>query len=334
MNDPIENSFTLSSIRFHAGIRINYAPHAGTYLILACTFLLAKQAARGDVESEVRIQALDHTPILLIGDSLFGLRRPLYFQSSRSERLTFLKQHYEEFLRNLSQMTGVHYRVTLYSDDQSEEGFRNAFLRSLASRSALRWSVSPFHALIGWKEAVGIRFPCPKCGLSTIYGETTRVIQHTLTEASFELKCEEHGIYQAAIRQNDDVILDLQKIMRNILKEVQLNGDPGIQHRIVKGSDWIPACSLVDSGIRILGFRPLQRVYLPVVTTDAGVKLSKSGIHQNHPEFANLPDRIAHPSGSLQGKDATGRMLRFAGTILSSDDSSPEAIPFTCFNFF
>jgi hypothetical protein len=316
-----------SRIALHAGVRINFPPHIGTYLILAWSFLLAQRASR-DFQAPCRleIQGLDIAPIETTGTILSGLRKPLYVSASTSDRRSFLQNWYEPFLNQLSVLTGIQFGTSLYSESQQNPLFRKHFLHSLAFRSDLKWSISAFHSFLHQPDVLGIRFPCPRCGTSTFYGEQTKLGSFSPDGAEFVCSCRTHGSYPVYVSQQNDVVLDLQKVFRNIVKESAMADEPELLHLVIKGSDWIGECKFVDQGLNVLGKNPQPRMFLPVITTQSGVKLSKSGIHSRSACFADLPEPVTHAHLHWQDPSSAEKLLGAAASILGSQPDSRQSV--------
>jgi len=319
-----------SRFRIYAGIRINYPPHLGTYFILASAFLIAGEAHRHfNLECDVSIQALDHAPIEVIGNSLYGLRKPLYFVKSREERLSFIERFYSQFLRHSAGLTGTNFELALYTDAQKNRRFRKQFFQSLSLRSELKWCISPLHALSGSSQLIGVRFPCKTCGFSTMFGESIELISASTERLVVRSDCREHGSFECEVSESPDEILDFQKVLRNIIKESVLAEEVDVFHIVTKGRDWIQGCSFVDRGLQILNVsrRPF-RFFSPVLTTESGKKLSKSEIHRDPAEFQELPDWVKHSGNYFQDQEAVERLFRAVETILKSDLSSHDTLSF------
>lgn len=315
-------------IKLHAGVRINYPPHIGTYLILAWSFLLAQKASRDfQVPCQVEIQGLDIAPIETTGTILSGLRKPIYVSVSAAERRSLLQQWYEPFLNQLSELTGIKFGTSLYSESQQNPLFRKHFFHSLAFRSDLKWSISAFHSFLHRPDVLGLRFPCPQCGTSTFYGEQTAVKELSDLSADFLCRCRVHGDFVVQVSQRNDVVLDLQKILRNIVKESALADETDSFHLVIKGSDWMGECRFVDQGLKIIGKNPQPRMFLPVITTPSGEKLSKSGIRSGTAHFAGLPESMTRADLHRQDRNAVEQLLRAAATLLESETSSEKSIP-------
>src|SRR5262249_33205661 len=151
-------------LKIHAGVRINYPPHIGTYLILGWAFLLAQKAAQDfQIACQVEVQGLDIAPIETSGNLLSGLRKPLYVAASAADRKSFLQNWYVPFLKHVSEFTGIAFNTSLYSESQQSPLFRKHFVDSLAFRADLKWTISAIHSLLHQPEVLGLRFPCPQC---------------------------------------------------------------------------------------------------------------------------------------------------------------------------
>ena len=75
----------------------------------------------------------------------------------------------------------------------------------------------------------------------------------------------------------------------------------------------------------------LQRKFLPVRTTEKGIKLSKSAIQQGSKDFEGLPEWITHASGYVQERHAVKKLLDAAGRILELELAADSTLPLSQF---
>lgn len=321
-------------VRIFAGIRLNYPPHLGTYFFLACCFALAENIRTGyKTQASVSIQGLDNAPVVVIGDLLSGLRKPLYLHQRRDASLQYFDRNYGRFLSDLTHIYSVPYHFTLYTDFQSLPVVRREFLRSLHLRETLKWCISPFHSLLHESDLIGVRFSCRDCGFSTFYGEACKIVELSLQEATFASTCEIHGGFHSAISEKNGTIIDLQKVYRNILKEAVLAENNGVLNIIAKGSDWLEACSNVDRGLAVLGKNPgPPRIFFPVLETESGIKLSKSGIQMEPELFREVPESIRNATLYLEKtKHASYGLAQSANRLISEPEPALRPLKISAF---
>lgn len=324
-------------IAVHAGIRPNAPPHLGTGLTLGAAFLLAR--LMGDefhLPVSVAIAFLDNATATVIMDKANGVvfRKPLRRTLSASEIAGFTESNYSSFLQSLQGITGVRFRTSTYSEQQADPTFRALFLHSLGSHGELKWCVSPLSALLLPDRAIGIRALCPRCGFSDRNGETGTLRAASNERAVLASWCREHGNFDCTYDRVEGDFLDLDKIYRNILKEVLLRDQNDSLNVIIKGTDWLNSCRAVDRGVDILRaarFDPglpapspatsehlssiTCRFFVPILTAESGIKLSKSLIRENAQTYAGLPEWVLQLNAFLDRYGAPA-LLDLCGKLM------------------
>jgi hypothetical protein len=82
----------------------------------------------------------------------------------------------------------------------------------------------------------------------------------TASSRTLSAVCLHHGEYEVAIEPANGGYLDLATLYRNLVKELAFTGTVDTLRVMVKGSDWMPGCILVDRALQAVG---LTRGQLP-----------------------------------------------------------------------
>ena len=125
-----------STIEFVVGVRLNAAPHAGTYLILASSFVFASRAsARFGLPSRVRIHFLDNDPVPAGQDQPETHFHCVFQARTTEEGAQFIDRNYLHYLTELGALTGCSIEFETYSLAQGMPAFRAVVLDSCARKS-------------------------------------------------------------------------------------------------------------------------------------------------------------------------------------------------------
>ncbi|MEV7288651.1 hypothetical protein AB0O01_29595 [Streptomyces sp. NPDC093252] len=302
---------------FVVGTQINGAPHVGTSLVQSLTFVIAARIRdRFGVPAEVRFSALDNAPYAIVTDKETGHRyQRAYAQALGAVGITEqVEKLYRPLFTALSDRLSLPFSVETYTQQQSNEHFRRTWLRVLPRMDAARWYLSPSSGV------PHVRVPCPRpgCGWAEKHAERTRVRDDGFERATVSAVCLHHGEYEVAIEPTGGGYLDLATLYRNLVKELATGSGRGALHVMVKGSDWMPGCILVDGALQAVGLTRGQlpaRLFCPQVVTDTGAKLSKSLIREGR---APLPDGAA--PWMLDTREWPGSLPEYVDRLLGLAD--------------
>jgi hypothetical protein len=302
---------------FVVGTQINGAPHIGTSLVQSLSFAAAARVRdRFGVSVEVQFSALDNAPYAIVSDKETGNRyQRAYAQALGAAGIAELVDKlYRPLFTALSQRLAVPFSVETYSQQQATEHFRRTWLRVLPRVNAARWHLAPSSGVLH------IRVPCPRpgCGWTEKYAERTRVHRDGFEQATVSAVCLHHGEYEVAIEPANGGYLDLATLYRNLVKELAFTGTVDTLRIMVKGSDWMPGCILVDRALQAVGLTRGQlpaRFFCPQVVTDTGAKLSKSLIRDGR---AALPDGAA--PWMLDTQEWPGSLTEYVDRLLGLTD--------------
>ncbi|MEU2878349.1 hypothetical protein [Streptomyces sp. NPDC007070] len=304
-------------IVFVVGTQINGAPHIGTSLVQSLTFATAARIRdRFGVPAVVQFGALDNAPYAIVTDKESGHRYQRAYAHALgaagiAEQIVKL---YRPLFTALSERLKVPFSVETYTQQQAAPHFRRTWLRVLPRMDAARWYLSPSSGV------PHVRVPCPRpgCGWAEKYAERTRVRADGFERATVSAVCLHHGEYEVAIEPADGGYLDLATLYRNLVKELMISGAVGTLYVMVKGSDWMPGCILVDGALQAVGLSRGQlpaRLFCPQVVTDTGAKLSKSLIREGR---ASLPDGAA--PWMLDTREWPGSLGEYVDRLLGLTD--------------
>lgn len=301
-------------IVFVVGTQINGAPHVGTSLVQSLTFATAARIRdRFGLPTEVQFGALDNAPYAIVTDKETGhcYQRAYAHALGEAGIADQVDTLYRPLFIALSERLNVPYSVETYSQQQAGEHFRRTWLRMLPRVDAARWYLSPSSGV------PHVRVPCPRpdCGWAEKYAERTRVRDNGFEQATIAATCLHHGEYEVVIEPTSGGYLDLATLYRNLVKELAVTGAVGTLHVMVKGSDWMPGCLLVDGALQAVGLTHGQltaRLFCPQVVTDTGAKLSKSLIREGR---ASLPEGAA--PWMLDTREWPGSLTEYVDRLLA-----------------
>ena len=276
-------------IEFVVGIRVNGAPHIGTYLTLASTFIFAELTKqRTGLPASVHIHFLDNDPA--IGSNTGTHFHSVFQKRSASDAEQFLKLHYFAYLDALRQFCGCNYTFETYSSSQLNSEFRSAVLKSLGRWKDFKYYVSGPPPVGSPSGVRGIGSPCSKCGLFD--GWMRPEIDFDSEKCVIlESSCRDHGRYSALLTSSNDTFINLETTFRNAVKEIVTLNRSEVLPVMIKGHDWQEGVRNVNSVLEILSIDknkiPL-RFLVPVVKTKTGTKLSKSAIQKFSYDFVDV----------------------------------------------
>lgn len=270
------------------GTQINGLPHIGTYVVQAAAFTLAR-AIRGQygLSTEVVFGALDNAPFEVI-DTPKGLYQIDWGHADGNKGVkALIDTNYLPYLDKLSQITGITYSWSTYSQQQATSQFRESFIKSLNHLEVIRWCVAPSSGLLR------VRVPCPHCGYAQKYAEDTKLVSIDHGVATFACTCYEHGDYEVEIDISGSGYIDLNTLYRNVIKEVVFSQDEETLAIMIKGGDWLYSTQMIDWALAAIGITSLQapmRLFTPQVLTTTGAKLSKSLIREGDDSLSEVPE--------------------------------------------
>ncbi|HSP07340.1 MAG TPA: hypothetical protein VLR94_09190 [Acidobacteriota bacterium] len=319
-------------MEFVAGIRVNGAPHIGTYLTLASVFVFASKAQQSTgIPCAVHIHFLDNDPVPPGSDHPATHFHCVYQTRTAAEGAVFIRENYGSYLDELSALTGCPYDSETYSTAQGRPEFRSAVLRSLREWSNIKYYVSGQPLIDAPNGVRGIGSPCPLCGL---FNGRLRPSVDVVSEQSATLtaECCRHGEYCASLTPSNGTFVNLETGYRNAIKEILALTNRECLSIMMKGTDWKDGLRCVDMVLGMLGVVKtdiLPRFLVPVVRAENGIKLSKSAILLSPGDFKNLPSCLLDMKVLRQEiSDYTSRILSMAEEVLGSPAfSSAPVLP-------
>jgi hypothetical protein len=281
------------SLKFVVGVRVNGVPHIGTYLTLASTYIFASEAKKYfDLPTSVYIHFLDNDPAILQKTSEHA---PTHFHCVFQTRTpdqdsAFLRTNYFSFLDELSSLSDLNYSWEIYSIAQSGSEFRSTVLQSLKHWNDFKYYVSgpPFVSTATGVRGIGS--PCPQCGLFDGW-ERPAIEISSNEEAVIKSQCCNHGEYSSPLTNFNETFLNLETTYRNVIKEIIAANDKACLNIMIKGFDWKEGLHNLNTVMEILKIPKSTmppRFLVPVIKTEKGIKLSKSGIQKSPAEFEKI----------------------------------------------
>jgi len=281
------------NIEFVIGTQINGKPHIGTHVVLTGAFVLAqKTREKYKIDVNVKFGALDNAPYEVVKKPDGIMYQKTFGHALETDELNYLINfYYIDFMKNLSALTNVPFEWSTYTSTQKEPSFRSKFINILDKNEQLRWITSPSNG------DIRIRIPCPECKYSEKYATKTEIISRDNSHVVIRSYCYEHGWYESDLLANgeDNFYLDLNTLLRNIVKEADASDKKDTLSVMVKGGDWTMSCSLIDLALGVIGYtadKTPMRIFTPEVITSTGAKLSKSLIREGDKTLDNVPPWI------------------------------------------
>ncbi len=282
-----------TSLKFVVGIRVNGAPHIGTYLTLASTYIFASEAKKYfDLPTSISIHFLDNDPAVSQKTSEYP---PTHFHCvfqtrTPNEELEFVRTNYFSYLDELTSLTGCNYGWEIFSNAQTGTEFRSTVLQSLQQWNDFKYHVSGSPFVSAATGVRGIGSPCQQCGLFNGW-ERPAIEFLSDDEAVIKSECCNHGEYLTVLTKFNDTFLNLETTFRNVIKELIAANNKECLSIMIKGFDWKEGLQNLDIVLEILKIPKNEippRFLMPVVKTASGIKLSKSGILKSPVEFEKI----------------------------------------------
>lgn len=290
------------SIKVVYGCQLNGHPHLGTTVSLMSAYALAKHLEEKFIlPAEIVFGALENGPgekkevdgILyqkMLCDTYEGDRNlaDIYLES-----FTFL-------LSNLSKISNIPFSTENYKGLQAKPRAREILLELIEREEEFIPLLNPSD------DRLRIRFKCPNCLYEEKHSKTLKRLEHKLGKyIILQNHCFEHGDYQITLSRDTQDFVDVNTMVRNVMKEAVLSEEAKEQNcfpLVVKGSDWSHATVLISNALELLGYsfmeRP-ERIATPIIEDWSGAKFSKS-LYVKSGTYESLPKELVSLSDFLQ----------------------------------
>ena len=269
------------SIKVMYGCQLNGKPHLGTTISLMCAYALAEQLQeRFQKPASLVFGALENGPgeKREVDGILYQRMLCDTYRDGRSLADINLET-FADLLTNLSDLSGIPHGVEFYNGLQAKPKARKTLLELIAREDEFIPILNPSD------DRLRIRFKCPEsdCGYEEKHSRTLTILEHEpYKRLVLQSRCFEHGDYQIVLEEENDDFVDVNTMVRNVMKEAVVADDSqrdGYFPLIVKGGDWIHAAVLVSNALELLGYsfreRP-DRIATPMIEDWSGAKFSKS----------------------------------------------------------
>jgi len=204
---------------------------------------------------------------------------------------------FSSLLSELSEFSSILHSVEMYRDLQAKPKARETLLEIIAREEEFVPLLNPSD------DRLRVRFKCPDCSYEEKHSRTLEIIWHNQREfIRLQSRCFDHGNYQITLSRDSKDFVDVNTMVRNVMKESVLSEESKDQNYfplVVKGADWMHAAVLVSNALELLGYSFLERperISTPMIEDWSGAKFSKS-VYVKSGTYESLPQEFV----SLQG---------------------------------
>ena len=282
------------SIKVRYGCQLNGPPHLGTTISLISSYALAKHLQeRFELPAEVVFGALENAP----GEKkeVNGITYQKMLCDTYEGEKSLANMHLDNFislLSDLSQLSDVPYSIEMYRDLQAKPKARETLLELMAREGEFSPILNPSD------DRLRVRFKCPDCFYEEKHSRTLKILKHKPNDyAILQNTCFEHGDYQITLSKDSEGFIDVNTMVRNVMKEVIIieeSRDQNYFPLVVKGGDWAHASILISNALELLGYtfteRP-DRIATPMLEDWSGAKFSKS-VYVKSGTYDSLPQEF------------------------------------------
>lgn len=291
------------SIKVIYGCQMNGKPHLGTTISLMCAYSLAeKLQKRFQKPASLVFGALENGPGEKKEVDGIIYQKMLCDTYKNGKNLAdFNLKYFVDLLTDVSKLSGIPHVVEFYNELQAKPKARRTLLELIAREEEFIPILNPSD------DRLRIRFKCPKneCGYEEKHSRTLNILENEpYKKLVLQSRCFEHGDYQIVLEEENDDFVDVNTMVRNVMKEAVIIDESKRENYfplIVKGGDWTPAAVFISNALELLGYsfkeRP-ERIATPMIEDWSGAKFSKSvyvksGTYEKLPqEFVSLDNFV------------------------------------------
>ncbi|PKM92349.1 MAG: hypothetical protein CVU81_00940 [Euryarchaeota archaeon HGW-Euryarchaeota-1] len=184
---------------------------------------------------------------------------------------------FKQLFSDLSKQSGIPHEIRFYKELQANPVARETLITLLSEQNKFVPVLNPSD------DRLKVRFKCPKCNYEEKHARTLEFSDHIPYEKiALQNTCFEHGKYKIALEKNNKDFVDVNTMVRNVMKEsVIINKSKKDNYfpLLIKGADWAHATPLVSNALEMLGYSVDERphhIFTPIVEDWSGAKFSKS----------------------------------------------------------
>tara|TARA_Y100000310_G_scaffold343257_1_gene450021 strand:+ start:861 stop:1955 length:1095 start_codon:yes stop_codon:yes gene_type:complete len=289
-------------IKVGYGCQLNGQPHLGTAISLMSTYALAEHLQEKlELPAEVVFGALENGPgeKREVDGILYQRMLCDIYEGSRSLADIHLDT-FTSLLSELSGFSGVPHSIEMYKDLQAKPRARETLLELIAREKEFVPLLNPSD------DRLRVRFKCPSCSYEEKHSRTLKILEHKPNDRiRFQSRCFDHGNYQITLSRDSGDFIDVNTMVRNVMKEAVLSEESRDQNYfplVVKGADWMHAVVLVSNALELLGYSFLERpsrIATPMIEDWSGAKFSKS-VYIKSGTYESLPQEFVSLSRFVQ----------------------------------
>lgn len=256
----------------------NSYPHFGTLINFIFGFSYAVNLReKYGVDVEVTLDLLEHAKgeKVIHNESIYF--KPLTHTYSKDSKLSdyeFYRVFFEDLLLELSELSGVSYRIRTFNEFQKERYARRALIDMYNNHDNIARIITPK------ENKLRTRLACPKCGLYSTNTQDTKIVVHK-DKLEFSTECPKHGHCEVVFDENNEVEVNPNVPMRNLMRGISIMENDAINKSlsiIFEGADWggVWPLRVYYEGLKEMGYEKIPTlIYTPQILDNSGSKLSK-----------------------------------------------------------
>ena len=281
----------------HFSFQLNGYPHLGTIFSLTSLFAVAELISKMGKRPYIWIEVLENAPAKVF--SINGKKYAINFSHYKEQGRKVMDDYFIsysflfELLSLFADINEGQMKIIWYKDLQKFPEFREKLIYILENYSIFAKIFSPYDLKLK------IRIPCPTCGIISKDSQAVVIKKERNQTYRIISHCPYHGSHEALLSIYNNDYVDVNTIIRNVIKESIFIEWAHKNNRInimIDGADWMYMVPLIEKGLGLFGHTISElpiRIYVPMIVDKTGAKLSKS-IHmkEGYPEFSNFINEI------------------------------------------
>ena len=256
----------------------NSYPHFGTLINFIFGFAYADILRKKyRVEVEVTLDLLEHAKGEKVVHEESVYFKPLNHTYSKDSKLSdyeFYRVFFEELLSELSELSGVDYKIRTFNEFQKERHARRALIDMYNNHDRIAKIITPK------ENKLRTRLACPQCGLYSTNTKDTKITVYK-DKLEFSTECPEHGFCELTFDETNEVEVNPNVPMRNLMKGISIIENDAKNNTlsiVFEGADWggVWPLRVYYEGLKEMGYNQIQTlIYTPQILDRSGSKLSK-----------------------------------------------------------
>lgn len=282
----LENGLKKSEVKISIGVEPNGTPHFGTLTAISVAFSLAEKIKEAGKKVTVVIDLIDTGEGFSIEIEGAKYQKSLAYTGVINNHI----HEFREILENYSFYSEVDFEIKTQKDFNLHPEIPKVIKKIVSEREKIEPLLSPNLK----STSLRLRVPCPKCGLTDIFGA-----KNVYKNDMIYFFCPVHGEHSVDINKdpyNLEYNVSLRYLVRCLIRQED-NKNTAVPYDwvMIDGSDyagfyqeqiWYRIPLMLGAEIKYLPFV----VYSPLITDWSGAKLSKS-LHIKSNSYNYLVDQ-------------------------------------------